>query len=348
MIRRLLLLPVVLLAVTATSGRAQFAILGENKVQYRKFKWEVLKGPHIDLYFYPEEAELAPTALQYAEESYEVLRLKFSHEVTDRIPLIVYASHSDFEQTNVLPFTPPEGLLGVTDFLKRRVTLPFRGNLAEFRHTMRHELVHAFQISLGIDRYNRSPRSSGVALPLWWTEGLAEYWSAGEDARDEMILRDLVFSGRLPDIDQLTFVTGGIVYPLGGRIHRWLGETYGDWRAAQLYHDLWRYLSFEDAIEAIYGRTLAQLSAEFQLAMRRAYYPVSEEYEPLTVVARRVADQAVKPAEMPHKDGTNVLYASTKSGFATIPAGRAWWLPFIGGERTFSRLCVAPRVRFTS
>ncbi|HEU5153130.1 MAG TPA: hypothetical protein VFU03_00205, partial [Gemmatimonadales bacterium] len=217
MIRRLLLLPCVLLAVTATSGRAQFAILGENKVQYRKFKWEVLKGPHIDLYFYPEEAELAPTALQYAEESYEVLRLKFSHEVTDRIPLIVYASHSDFEQTNVLPFTPPEGLLGVTDFLKRRVTLPFRGNLAEFRHTMRHELVHAFQISLGIDRYNRSPRSSGVALPLWWTEGLAEYWSAGEDARDEMILRDLVFSGRLPDIEQLTYVTGGIVYPLGGR-----------------------------------------------------------------------------------------------------------------------------------
>ena len=226
--------------MTATSGRAQFAILGENKVQYRKFDWEVLKGPHIDLYFYPEEAELAPTALQYAEESYEVLRLKFSHEVTSRIPLIVYASHSDFEQTNILPFTPPEGLLGVTDFLKRRVTLPFRGNLAEFRHTMRHELVHAFQISLGIDRYNRSPRSSGVAVPLWWTEGLAEYWSAGEDARDEMILRDLVFSGRLPDIDQLTYVTGGIVYPLGGRIHRWLGETYGDWRAAQLYHDLWR------------------------------------------------------------------------------------------------------------
>jgi len=318
MIRRLLLLPVVLLALTATPGRAQFAILGENKVQYRKFNWEVLKGPHIDLYFYPEEAELAPTALQYAEESYEVLRLKFSHEVTSRIPLIVYASHSDFEQTNILPFTPPEGLLGVTDFLKRRVTLPFRGNLAEFRHTMRHELVHAFQISLGIDRYNRSPRSSGVALPLWWTEGLAEYWSAGEDARDEMILRDLVFSGRLPDIDQLTYVTGGIVYPLGGRIHRWLGETYGDWRAAQLYHDLWRYLTFEDAIEAIYGRTLAQLSAEFQLAMRRAYYPVSEEYVPLTVVARRVADQAVKPAEMPNKDGTNALYASPKSGFVTL------------------------------
>ncbi len=109
MIRRWLL-PLALLAVTASPGLAQFAILGENKVQYRHFDWEVLKGPHIDLYFYPEEADLAPTALEYAEESYEVLRLKFSHEVTSRIPLIVYASHSDFEQTNILPFTPPGGL----------------------------------------------------------------------------------------------------------------------------------------------------------------------------------------------------------------------------------------------
>ena len=44
------------------------------------------------------------------------------------------------------------GLLGVTDFLKRRVALPFRGNFAEFRHTLRHEMVHVFQISLLVDR----------------------------------------------------------------------------------------------------------------------------------------------------------------------------------------------------
>src|SRR4030095_13470909 len=216
MIRRLLLLPVLLLAVTATSGRAQFAILGENKVQSRKCNWEVLKGPHIDLYFYPEEAELAPTALQYAEESYEVLRLKFSHEVTSRIPLIVYATHTDFEQTNILPFTPPEGLLGVTDFLKRRVTLPFRGNFAEFRHTLRHEMVHVFQMSSMLASYYKNARVGQLRTPLWWTEGLAELWSGGQEARDEMIMRDITLTGQLPTLGQLEYAGGGIVYPLGG------------------------------------------------------------------------------------------------------------------------------------
>ena len=47
-----------------------------------------------------------------------------------------------------------------------------------------------------------------------------------------MVLRDLTLSGRLPPFKQLTYVTGGIVYPIGGQIHRWLADTYGDWRAA--------------------------------------------------------------------------------------------------------------------
>ena len=231
----------------------------------------------------------------------------------------MYASHTDFEQTNVLPFTPPEGLLGVTDFLKRRVTLPFRGNFAEFRHTMRHELVHVFQMSIGVDRYNRSPRAAQIPIPLWLTEGLAEYWSGGEDARDEMILRDLVLSGRLPSIPRLTYVTGGIVYPLGGRICRWLSNNYGDWRFAALYRDLWRYENFEAAVLGIYGRSLQQLSEEFELSMRRAYYPVAEQREPLTVSGRLVAAQAIKPAVIEEADGdAQILYASPADGYETI------------------------------
>ena len=148
------------------AGAAQFFAFGQNKVQYRRFDWRVLKGPHVDLYYYPSEADLAPVTLAYAEESYDTLALRFGHDVGVRIPLIVYASHVDFEQTNILPFTPPEGLLGATDFLKRRVTLPFRGSLAEFRHTIRHELTHVFQLSFQTEAYYQSPRAGHVQLPL--------------------------------------------------------------------------------------------------------------------------------------------------------------------------------------
>ena len=300
---------------------AQFFALDQNKVQYRRFDWRVLKGPHVDLYYYPGEADLAPVTLAYAEASYDTLALKFGHDVGVRIPLIVYASHVDFEQTNILPFTPPEGLLGATDFLKRRVTLPFRGSFSEFRHTIRHELTHVFQLSFQTEAYYQSPRAGHVQLPLWWTEGLAEYWSAGEDARDEMVLRDLTLTGHLPTLEQLTYVTGVIVYPLGGRIHRWLAETYGDWRPALMYRELARHENFEKAIESIYGRTLEQLNAEFQLAMRRAYYPTAATREPLPLLARKVADLAIKPTHLPDSTAGGAgeaVYMSPVTGYLTI------------------------------
>jgi hypothetical protein len=298
---------------------AQFFQGDENKIQYRRLEWQVLKGPRVDVYYYPAEAELAPVALAYAEETYDALAVKFGHTVTSRVPLIVYASHSDFEQTNVLPFTPPEGLLGVTDFLKRRVTMPFRGNMAEFRHTLRHELVHVFQISLLYDRYVRSPRSAQIYLPLWFTEGLAEFWSGGEDARDEMIMRDLVLSGRLPRLEELQYVTGGIVYPLGGRIHRWLAETYGDWRVATFYRELWRYDTFAQAMEATYGRSVARLNEEFQVAMRRAYYPVVSTRASLAASAQLIARAAIKPVYSANDTtGGDVLYAAAGNGFVTL------------------------------
>src|SRR2546429_7404026 len=206
MIRAAALACVIALAIVLPSSLpAQFGYFGQNKIQYRRFDWRVLRGEHVDLYYYPEEEELGRVALAYAEESYDALERRFNHAVTRRIPLIVYASHTDFEQTNILPFIPPEGLLGVTEFLKRRVALPFRGSYAEFRHTIRHELVHVFQLSIASQTFGRYPRFRQIGIPLWWTEGLAEFFSAGEDSRDEMILLDMTFSGRLPTLSDLEY-----------------------------------------------------------------------------------------------------------------------------------------------
>ncbi|HEY2825008.1 MAG TPA: hypothetical protein VGI83_05635, partial [Gemmatimonadales bacterium] len=311
---------VVLLAVSSRVGFAQVDYFGQNKIQYRDFEWRVLKSPHVDLYYYPEADELAHVASVYAEESVNFLEQKFGHAPPARIPLIIYASHTDFEQTNVLPFVPPEGLLGVTEFLKRRVTLPFTGNYADFRHTLRHELVHAFQLSILTETYERHPRQTHAALPLWWTEGLAEFWSAGEDGRDEMILRDLTIAGRLPSLEDLNFIEGGVVYPLGGAIHKWLANRYGEWRIQLMYRDLWKYRSFDEAVLGIYGVTLAQLNDEYLFAFRQKYFPAVAVRRPLDITSRRLAQLAIKPAayQLPGDSTTRFLFLSPSTGYMSI------------------------------
>jgi hypothetical protein len=326
---RLALLTVLAAPALPVRGWAQFGAFGQNKIQYRRFAWHVLRGQHVDLYFYPEEEELARLALSYAEESYGVLAARFRHSVRSRIPLIVYASHQDFEETNVLPFVPPEGLLGVTEFLKDRVAVPFTGSYADFRHSLRHELVHVFQISKLALAYALYPRQRTLDMPLWWQEGLAEYWSAGEDSRDIMILRDLTVGSRLPTIEELGYASGGIVYPLGGTLVRFLATRYGDWRVVQLYDDVWKYPTFAALVQGVFGRTLQQLTVEWQYDMRRRFFPTVQAQRPLELDAKQIATVAVKPAVWtePFDSEPQVLYISPRTGYTDI-----YSVPLAGGK----------------
>ena len=307
-----------LCALPALAG-AQGGSFGQNKIHYRDFDWHVLRGDHVDVYYYPAAETVARVALAYAEESYDTLANRFNHLIPGRIPLIVYASHTDFEQTNVLPFVPPEGILGVTEFMKRRVTLPFRGSYSEFRHTLRHELVHVFQLSLAGRVAAIHPRARGAPLPLWWTEGMAEFLSSDQESRDDMVLRDLTMRGGLPTIDQLNGVGSAVVYPVGGDLHRFLADRYGAWRINVMHETVWKHSSFNDALLAVYGVPASRLSEEWHYALRRRFYPTVAELRPLPLSGREVARQALKPIPLDVDAGpAEVAFLSPRSGYTNI------------------------------
>lgn len=304
----------------ATAPVLEAQILGRNKIHYRDFEWRVLPGEHVDLYFYPEGDELARVALAYSEESFHYLESKLGHSPTRRVPLITYASHADFEQTNLLPFVPPEGILGFTEFLKRRVALPFRGSYSQFRHTLRHEMLHSFHASILVEVYRHHPRRARPRFPLWWTEGLAEFWSEGESSLDEMFLRAMTVEGFLPTIQQLNFMRSSIAYPLGGILHRWLAANYGEWRIQELYHSIWKYRTFEEALSVTYGESVEQLNDRFQHFMRQKYFPTVANRDPLAVTATQVERLAIRPEvyEVDDEETPRFLFISPSSGYVDI------------------------------
>ncbi len=301
---------------------AQYVPFGKNKVQYTPFKWHVLSGENVDVYYYPEEEVLAKVALTYAEESFDTLTAFFRHRPFRRVPLIIYSSHQHFEQTNVTQSFLPEGVAGFTEFLKRRIALPFNGSYADFRHTIRHELVHFFQISKLSRIYEKYPRFRSPWVPLWWSEGLAERWSSDQDSEDEMYIRDLVLNGDLPTLPQLTYMYGFIAYPLGGQIHKYLGERFGYGRVADLYDSLWKYSGFEQAFVGTYGITLEQLDREWRYELQREYYPEYSDRSPVAVDAPKMlkdVPMAFKPTIYEAPDGSvHLFFMSPHTGFTSI------------------------------
>src|SRR5215470_9032231 len=136
----------VLLLALAPTATAQY--FGRNKVQYKKLNFQVLKTEHFDIYFYPEEREGIDIAARMAERWHARLERVLGHKLRGRQPLVLYASHADFEQTNAIEGELGEGTGGVTEPLRRRIVLPLGGPLADTDHVIGHELVHAFQFDM--------------------------------------------------------------------------------------------------------------------------------------------------------------------------------------------------------
>ena len=233
MLKRTIATAVVLLS--AVSADAQY--FGRNKVQYDRFQFAILETAHFDVYYYAEERSAAEVAAQMAERWYDRLSLALDHTFTRRQPIILYASHSHFTQTSILPGNIPEGVGGFTDHLAGRVVLPFAAGLGETDHVLGHELVHAFQR----DILRKQGRSLSM-LPLWFSEGMAEYLSVGLprdpeatsgaaprarlDANTRMWLRDASASKRVPTLAQLRDPKW-FPYRYGQAVWAFLAERYG-------------------------------------------------------------------------------------------------------------------------
>src|SRR5258705_670215 len=129
------------LSILATPAAAQY--FGQNKVQYRSFKFQSIRTEHFDIYYYPDERGGALDAARMAERAYARLSRILHHQFQSRKPIILYASQSDFQQTNVVDATG-EGLGGVTEFFKHRAVLPFTGSYAYFGHLLHDAMACPF------------------------------------------------------------------------------------------------------------------------------------------------------------------------------------------------------------
>ncbi len=242
-----------LLLLTA-QGYSQSFGFGRNKVQYNDFDWQILKTEHFDIYYYAEMKEAAEKGAAFAEEGFSDLEKRFNYSITRRIPLILYSSHLHFQQTNVTPGFIPEGVGGFFEFMKGRVVVPGSGDFKRFRRVIRHELVHVFMHGKLYNLARKYDRSEPASPPLWFTEGLAEFWSGSWDSQGEMVLKDAVLHNYIIGLQNIVRVRGTyFMYKLGQDILSFIAETYGPEKILLLmekeyqrrYVKSWRRASFK-------------------------------------------------------------------------------------------------------
>src|SRR5262249_47351337 len=200
-----------------------------------------------------------------------------NHDLSGRQPLLLYASHPDFEQTSAIGGELSEGTGGVTEMSKRRIVLPLAASLAETDHVIGHELVHAFQFDIA--RQNRSGggivESSGLQLPLWFVEGMAEYLSIGpDDPNTAMWMRDAAERRKLPKISQLND-PNYFPYRYGQALWAYIAGRWGDESVGRILKAAGRSSDLDVTIAGVTGGRGDSLSSQWHDAIRPWAPPVA-------------------------------------------------------------------------
>jgi hypothetical protein len=307
--------------LSAIPASAQFFHFGRNKVQYTDFEWHVLRTEHFDIYYYPEMKELAERGAFFAEESYKLLEVKFNHTLNKRVPLIFYSSHLHFQQTNTTGGFIPEGVGGFFEFLKGRVVIPSDGSTAHFRHVIRHELVHVFMHSK-ISRVlidHRKPRDRFP--PLWFTEGLAEYWSTEWDTQAEMVMRDAVLSDIVVGVDDMNKIYGSfLMYKEGQNALQYIAMTYGQEKILLLMENFWKENSFSNIFKITIGKNYKEFDEEWLYALKKQYYPLLAGNDAPSSVTHNLVKKGfnLKPVVFERDSTREVFFIGNRTGYTGI------------------------------
>ncbi len=297
---------------------AEAQYFGRNKVQWESFDFQVLKTEHFDIYYYEDTAPIIQDVGRMAERWYDRLSTVFEHEF-ERKPIVLYANHADFQQTNTTMGFIGEGTGGFTDAFMNRIVLPLTGTYEENDHVLGHEMVHVFQFDIA-NRLSSSRRRFQIqTLPLWMIEGLAEYLSQGRiDPQTAMWMRDAAMRDELPTVEKLMRDPRLSPYQYGQAFWAYIGGRWSDRAVIETFLAS-GFLGIEGGIQRVLGIPSTELFADWHAASRRLYEPVIANRwgpdilgDPL--VPQEGRDIDVSPSLSP--DGRYVAFLSSRELFS--------------------------------
>jgi Tol biopolymer transport system component len=300
-----------------------FAQFGQNKVQYKVFDWKYIQSKHFDVYFSQGGEYLAQFTAMTAESSLVKLKSNIGYDIQNRIPILVFNSHNDFQQNNALDEYLPEGVGGVTELFKNRVLVPFEGDYDKFRHVIHHELLHAYMNDMyyGGSIQNIISQNIRLQFPIWFNEGMAEFQSlGGNDKANDEFIRDAIIYDYLPDLE---YIDGYLAYRGGQSFFAWLSDEYGKEKIGDLMQSIKGLGDVNEGFQDVYKMELKDLNEKWHKSLKQTYWPDFAARQELTDFAKRITnsrkgDGFYNTAPTISPKGNKIAYISNRDDYFDV------------------------------
>jgi Tol biopolymer transport system component len=200
--------------------------------------------------------------------------------------------------------------------------LPVGGSLGDLNHVIGHELVHAFQYDItGRGNPNSLGAVPGAAqLPLWFIEGMAEYFSLGSESPLTAMWMRGAMEDTMPSWRQLDDPRF-FPYRYGQALLAYIGGTWGDRTIVQLLRASGRNRDMDAAIRSVLRLPPDSLVAQWHRATYATYATLRSTtqaagtYGPRLVPVRKNENlYNIAPSLSP--DGSRLMFLSDRNLFS--------------------------------
>ncbi|HVZ23190.1 MAG TPA: hypothetical protein VG871_19085, partial [Vicinamibacterales bacterium] len=255
---------------------------GKNQVRYDNFQWYHYDTDHFTIYFYPEEQQHLERVAGYAESAYQHVSADLKHDLAFKVPMIIYKTHSEFEQENVVPGAGGEGTGAFSEPTRDRMLLPIDDPPDQLYGLITHELTHIFQFDIippSLIRHN---------IPLWVNEGGAEYERGIWDPLDLMMIRDAAVTDTIPKMSATEgYGNGGgsqrlVPYDLGHAVYEFIDSRWGKEGIRQFLFALRKSVigGGSDAYEEAFKMKADEFDQAFDKYMKDRFKPFRDKERP--------------------------------------------------------------------
>ncbi len=254
---------------------------GKNNIHYDTFNWEIYTTDHFEIYYYPEMKQHLERVASYAESAYQQISADLKKELPNKIQLILFKTHSEFEQENVDPSAGQEGVGAFAEPTRLRMVMPIDAPPDQLYGLIVHELTHQFEFDIipqGLIRRN---------VPLWVNEGLSEFERGQWTPLDLMTVRDAAVADIVPKMTETEDYGNAnnarfVPYNLGHAVFEFIDAKFGREGIRQFMFALRKSVigGGEDAYEDALKMKKDEFDQNFERYLKERFKPFRDKERP--------------------------------------------------------------------
>src|SRR5262245_52524622 len=271
---------VVACAGAAAAQTPYVPYFGKNNIHYDTFKWEIYTTDHFEIYFYPEVKAHLERIASYAESAYQQISADLKHDLSFKVQLIIFKTHSEFEEQNIEPGAGQEGVGAFAEPFRQRIVAPIDDPPDRLSGLIVRQLTGQCPFDMMAQALIRR------SVPLWVNEGLSDYERGQWTPIDLMAVRDAAIADIVPKMSQLEgYGTEGpsrLIYNLGHAVFEFIEAKFGKEGIRQFMFALRKSVigGGEDAYEEALKMKKEEFDESFERYLKERFKPFRDKERP--------------------------------------------------------------------